>query len=317
MISDSTWKHSAADPDLMTFTLDGEATGMGTRIYIMDSGFDHQAAEDWWFTERQFDYTGTGVADTNGHGTAVASLAAGNFFGVAKAAKLINMKVCTSIASVTDDTPRRSNKEVANALGAMIAAEEIARIKDPLRSAPIVVLSSSTGPTKTITDLIHKTSNTFVYVAAAGNRGGDAAKNYPCNIDGVFCAGAIGQTFKRWDSRGGGSATGSKVVFVAPGDTLEAAYLYKQVRKGSGTSFAAPLVAGLAAVIRSFEPYLTSRQLMERMYQNAVCGHTTGWKRADGSKCLVQTGYYEGQMGSPYVARPFDPKWVCPNEVRM
>jgi subtilisin family serine protease len=317
MISDWTWRQPGMDPDLMTFTLDGKAKGEGARIYIMDSGFDRQTDKELWNTEAQFDYTGTGVADTNGHGTGVASLAGGEFFGVAKWAKLINLKVCASIASVADDTPRCSNKNVASALAVTIAAEAIARVKDPLRSAPIIVLSFSTGPTKTITDLVHKTSDRFVYVAAAGNRGGDAAKNYPCNIDGVFCAGAIGRTFKRWESRSGGSATGSKVVFVAPGDTLQAAGLYQQVQQGSGTSFVAPLVAGLAAVIRSFEPYLTSCQVMERMWQNALCGHTTGWKRADASKCLVQTGYFEGQNGEPYFVEPFDPKWVCPNEVRM
>jgi hypothetical protein len=38
---------------------------------------------------------------------------------------------------------------------------------------------------------------------------------------------------------------------------------------------------------------------------------------AYGSKCLVQTGYYEGDKGQPYNVAPFNPKWVCPNEVRM
>jgi subtilisin family serine protease len=318
MISDWTWKRSASDPDLMTFTLDGKATGEGARIYILCTGFDPQSAKYWFPVETQYDYTGTGAADTNGHGTAVASLAASDPFGVAKNAKLINVKVCASIEGAADDTPRCSNKHIASALAKIIAAEEIARINGPqghLRSAPIIVLSFATGPTKTITDLIHKTSDTFVYVAAAGNRGGDAAKNYPCNVDGVFCAGAIGRTFKRWTSRGSGSASGTKVFFVAPGDTLKFAWLHKQVYSGSGTSFAAPLVAGIAAVIRSFEPLLTSCQLMQRMSPNAVCGQSTGWKR--GSKCLVQTGYYEGDKGQPYLVGPFNPKWICPNEFRM
>jgi membrane-anchored mycosin MYCP len=315
MISDWTWKHSAPEPDVMTFRLDGKATGDGARIYIMDTGFDPQAAKYWSPVEAQYDYTGTGAADTNGHGTAVASLAASDPFGVAKNAKLINIKVCASCASVADDTPRCSDKHIASALAEIIAAEELARISGRIRSAPFIVLSFLTSPTKTITDLIHKTSDTFVYVAAAGNRGGDAAKNYPCNVDGVFCAGAIGRTFKRWTSRGSGSASGTKVFFVAPGNTLEGAWLHKQVSTGSGTSFAAPLVAGIAAVIRSFEPLLTPFQLMQRMAQNAVCGQSTGWNR--GSKCLVQTGYYKGDKGRPYLVAPYNPNWICPNEVRM
>jgi subtilisin family serine protease len=315
MISDWTWKHSASDPDLMTFTLDGKATGEGARIYILDTGFDPQAAKYWFPVEAQYDYTGTGAADTNGHGTTVASLAASDPFGVAKNAKLINIKVCASSASVDDDLPRCSTKHIASALAEILAAEALARISGRIRSAPVIVMSFMIGPTKTITDLIHKSSDTFVYVAAAGNRGRDAARNYPCNVDGVFCAGAIGRTFKRWESRGGGSASGTKVFFVAPGDTLEVAWLHKQTFTGSGTSFAAPLVAGIAAVIRSYEPLLTSCELMQRMAQNAVCGQSTGWKR--GSKCLVQTGYYEGDKGQPYLVRPFNSKWVCPNEVRM
>jgi subtilisin family serine protease len=315
MISDWTWKHSASDPDLMTFTLDGKATAEGARMYILDTGFDPQAAKYWFPVEAQYDFTGTGAADTNGHGTAVASLAASDPFGVAKNAKLINMKVCASSASVADDTPRCSTKHIASPLAEIIAAEALARISGRIRSAPIIDFSFMTGPTKTITDLIHKSSDTFMYVAAAGNRGGDAAKNYPCNVDGVFCAGAIGRTLKRWESRYGGSASGTKVFFVAPGDTLEVVWLHKQTFTGSGTSFAAPLVAGIAAVISSYEPLLTSCQLMQRMAQNAVCGQSTGWKR--GSKFLVQTGYYEGDKGQPYNVAPFNLKWVCPNEVRM
>jgi subtilisin family serine protease len=321
MVSDWTGTHIGSDPDLKTFTLEGKATGEGTRIYIMDSGFDPQAVEYWFHVEVQYDYTRTVTTDTFGHGTAVALLAASDPFGVAKGAKLINVKVCASIATVADDTPRCSNKDIANALAEIIAAEENARIHNSLFwSAPIFVLSFMTSPEKTITDQIHETSDTSVYVAAAGNRKRDAANIYPCNIDGVFCAGAIGQTFKRWEGQGGmsGSAAGNKVVFVAPGDTLETAWLHLKTHWGSGTSYSAPLVAGVAALIKSFEPYLTSCQVMERMYQNALSGHTTGWPgNTDGSKCLVQTGYYEGPKGKPYVMRDFDPKWVCPNKVRL
>jgi hypothetical protein len=91
-ISDWTWKHSASDPDWMTFTLDGKATGDRARIHIMDSGSDQQSAKYWFPVEVQHDFTGIGPADTNGHGTAFASLVASDLFSIAKNAKLITME---------------------------------------------------------------------------------------------------------------------------------------------------------------------------------------------------------------------------------
>ncbi len=117
-------------------------------------------------------------------------------------------------------------------------------------------------------------ANNVVVIAAAGNCGttGDAGcagytaprVMYPAMNQHVIAVGATNQT----NTRASFSSYGPKVDVVAPGsgsiispliDTRNVPYNYTDAYSGSlyGTSFASPIVSGVAALIRSLRPAST------------------------------------------------------------
>lgn len=122
-------------------------------------------------------------------------------------------------------------------------------------------------------------------VTAAGNEkynivdeNGSGTKLYPqsFNLDNILVVGATDGSDEKWDYGKDGSNYGSTVVdLFAPGTDIYSTYSYD--RSGtvqntydsfSGTSLAAPLVAGVAALLLSMEPNLSASQLKSRIMQS-------------------------------------------------
>ena len=71
-------------------------------------------------------------------------------------------------------------------------------------------------------------------------------------------------SWKREDLAGNFSNYGDRVVDVfAPGIDMESCKPGNQYETGAGTSYAAPVVAGIAALLRSYFPSLTAKQTKE------------------------------------------------------
>ena len=99
-------QRSAPLDGIYSYTSDGT----GVDIYVMDSGINaaHQEFDIRVVTSlaANFDTTSTSSpawADCNGHGTFVASQAAGNFVGIASGARIIPVRVfdCSGFTSVS------------------------------------------------------------------------------------------------------------------------------------------------------------------------------------------------------------------------
>lgn len=111
-----------------------------------------------------------------------------------------------------------------------------------------------------------------VVVFASGNQNVEC--NYPgsCN-PGIVVVGAIQQDGTRWleSSNNVGSNFGSSLDIVAPGDDIYLAYSLdtNTYVVGRGTSFAAPQVSAVAAMILSVAPQLTSKKVTELIMKNA------------------------------------------------
>ena len=112
-------------------------------------------------------------------------------------------------------------------------------------------------------------SQGVLVVAAAMNDAADAPA-YPASyaVPNIISVGAIEQTGERWSS----SNYGPTVDIGAPGDNMIGATIDGDYRYGSGTSFAAPVVVGVAALLMSQQPSLTHHEVRDIILATAVPG---------------------------------------------
>ena len=103
-------------------------------------------------------------------------------------------------------------------------------------------------------------------IAAAGNDGG-ARQRYPAAATGVLSVGAINETFGIAPF----SNRGTWIDIMAPGVDLLSLGVGASngVRLGQGTSFAAPIVAATASLLKAEFPYFDASQISRQLLRTA------------------------------------------------
>ena len=105
-----------------------------------------------------------------------------------------------------------------------------------------------------------------VVVFASGNNGLSNRIDYPgCVHPDIIVVGAINSSGDRW----GMSNRGRYLDVVAPGQEIESTMPNNRTDRRSGTSMAAPHVAGVAALMLSANPNLTAREVREIINRTA------------------------------------------------
>ncbi|WP_189247638.1 type VII secretion-associated serine protease mycosin [Streptosporangium pseudovulgare] len=236
--------------------------GAGVTVAVVDSGLDitHPQLKG----AAVYDVTGsdTGTRDCDGHGTAVAGILAGRqrkespFSGVAPQARLISVK-----HTVT------SKGDVGN------LARAIARAADLGADVINVSVRASDHPDLR-TAVTYAQAKGAVIVAAAGNsEDNDSTPAYPATYTGVLSVGAAGPDGRRTDF----SNTGSPVSVLAPGEGVTSTWPWVTYREDlRGTSFAAPYVAGVVALVRAYHPELSAEATVRRITLTADGGTGAG-----------------------------------------
>ncbi|QSB04073.1 S8 family peptidase [Natronoglycomyces albus] len=255
--------------DQQSLPLDDEYTypssgGSGVTVYVMDTGIRTTHQEFGSRASTGPNFTGDGVdnGDCQGHGTHVAGSVAGAQYGVAKSADVVSLKVlaCNGRGS----------------LDGIIAA--IDWVTDNASGPSIVNMSlggNSSSGDQAYEAAINASINAGVtYVAAAGNDGANACNYSPARFENVITVGNSNSNDSRHISHPGPSNFGPCVDIFGPGtDILSATHQNNTgVVSFTGTSMAAPHVAGVAALYLGENPNASPAQVENALLSNAVSG---------------------------------------------
>ena len=226
-------------------------TGKGVTVAIVDSGLSGTTGDidKSRVLPGKNCVGGTGVDDTLGHGTFVAGVIGAtkdNGVGIAGIAPGVTIVPIKCYA--TDETDF-----AAQAAGIYAAVDEY----------HCDILNISAGDPEIVPEveaaIRHALDEGVIVVAAAGNSG-DTQLLYPASYDGVISVSNVGRDLVL-------SATSNKndhVWVTAPGrEIISLGRLPGTVKMSSGTSFSAPAVAGVAALLKEAFPQMTPADFKE------------------------------------------------------
>lgn len=203
-------------------------------------------------------------ADTDcfGHGTFVAGIIAAapadgtGYAGVAPGVQILPIRCATT------DTPNQPGSLTPEGMAVGIRAAVDG-------GAKVVNVSAST--TEENPDLAAAVSyaeerDVLVVASAANSAAKGDPVTYPAAYPSVIAVGAVNEAGQHADF----SQTGDFVSLVAPGvDVLGLGPGGPGHWKGSGTSYSAPFVAGVAALVRAYRPWLSAAQVKHRLLTTA------------------------------------------------
>lgn len=233
------------------------ATGDGVTAYVLDTGV--------WFTHPEFqgrarsgyDFVDNdrNAIDCNGHGTHVAGTISGKKYGVAKEVEVVAVRVLNCegrgpfsqvIAGVDWVTAHATRPAVAN-------------------------MSIGGKPNRAVDQAVTNSIDSGIpYSIAAGNDSADACNYSPARTKEALTVGATDKT----DKQASFSNIGGCLDLYAPGVMIRSAWPSDTgiTNTISGTSFAAPHVAGTVALYLELHPAATPSQVRH----GVVGGATTG-----------------------------------------
>ncbi|MGW4702179.1 type VII secretion-associated serine protease mycosin [Streptomyces sp. NPDC004285] len=306
-----------------------DTKGKGVRVAVIDTGVDDvnpqlrppavdaKSGKDYLKPDKNNPSYGDdkrgktdGTVDEVGHGTKVAGIIAARprngtgFVGIAPEATII---------------PIRQNDE-KNSGKSDTMAQAIDHAVD--KGADVINISQDTtqplGPDSPMARSVAKAiARGVVVVASAGNDGMDGSfkKTYPAAFPGVLAVASS----DRNNERAAFSQSGDFVGVAAPGVDIVSTVPGGGQCVDNGTSFSAPYVAGVAALLKAKYPDWSVAQIVTRIEQTAVRSvkgrdRYVGWGVVDPVRALADQ---PGTPASSPVPDPGPPKPPAPEPARL
>jgi subtilisin family serine protease len=229
--------------------------------------------------------------DIDGHGTAVASIAAaaaGGVRGISPSTPIIPIKIF-------DDRGESTPQDFVAAIERAVAL-----------NAGVINVSAAASPSdldpqtaSEVKNAIYAAVSLGIPVIAASGNEGDARLDIPAALPHVIAVGATGPSgdVAAYSNSGTGLdlvAPGSEIVTAAPSALCSRGY-----GTVTGTSFAAPAVAGAAALILQKHPELDVGQVADMLRLRGIRNPAPGWTLETGFGLLDVFASLDGPVPSP------------------
>jgi subtilisin family serine protease len=234
-----------------------DRTASGVKTYIVDTGV--LATHTDFGGRVSGGYTaiadGRGTTDCNGHGTHVAGTVAGSVYGVAKAASIVPVRVLDCAGS--------------GSWSGVIAGLDWIGGQHVAGTAAVANMSLGGGANSSVDTAVNNLIKKGVtVVVAAGNDNRDACTFSPARVAAAITVAATDRT----DTRASFSNFGKCVDVFAPGVGITSAWHTSTTSTAtiSGTSMAAPHVAGLVAANLALTPTVSPSQIESQIVTEAT-----------------------------------------------
>ncbi len=238
------------------------ATGSGVRAYIIDTGI--RATHSQFAGRVISGFTsindGNGTNDCNGHGTHVAGTVGGSTYGVAKNVTLVAVRVL-------DCNGSGSNSGV-------IAGVDWVSSNHTAGQPAVANMSLGGSASSALDTAVNNSINDGVtYAIAAGNSNANACNYSPARVANAITVGSTTSS----DARSSFSNYGSCLDIFAPGSSITSSWSTSDTATNtiSGTSMAAPHVAGVAALYLETSPGASPATVGSAIISNATLNHVT------------------------------------------
>ncbi|MEV4636246.1 type VII secretion-associated serine protease mycosin [Actinoplanes sp. NPDC049548] len=230
--------------------------GKGVTVAVIDTGVsNHRDLEGNLLDGTDLVSSGkSGHTDIDGHGTAMAGLiaahgsASNGALGIAPEAKILPIRLMKSSPSdfiagpAIDYAVKHGAKVINMSIGGELSPETIDAVNRAQRAD-------------------------VVLVASAGNHPEDTTVTSPALLPPVLAVGAVDQS----GHKSAISVSGPELDIMAPGENMASTFKNGAYSvKGRGTSDAAAIVSGAAALLRSAFPSMTAEEVVERLERTAT-----------------------------------------------